>query len=46
MTPESGHTESTMWPRDTGLNFGLLGDFQCVIYFDAEVAHCAFDPMS
>ena len=31
-----------MWPRDSGLNFGLFGDFQCVIYFDAEVAHCAF----
>ena len=24
------------------LNLGLLGDFQCVIDFDAEIAHCTF----
>jgi hypothetical protein len=40
--PESGHTGAIIWPRDTSLNLGLLGDFQCVIDFDAEVAHSAF----
>jgi hypothetical protein len=30
-------------PAAVGLSFSLLGNFQCVINFDAKVSNCAFE---